>query len=253
MATKRFNISPDGFDEEYAKFAASTRAHELFDRVMGPFPANVEPYSSVTREGLDRVLSELQLRPDDHLVDMCCGRGGIGLWFAKESGARVTGIDFSPTAIAEAARRAELFVTRDRAAFVVADASDIPLDSHSADAVVCIDAMQMLPNRQAVLTEARRLLRERGRMVFTTWELDESPTNRTPLSDAGQLAEAAGLRLLAREEHPEWLERQLALYQSAIDADDEDAEPAVRTLADEGRIYAPVMEKARRVLVVAEA
>ncbi len=180
------------------------------------------------------------------------GRLSIGLWFARDAGAHLTGVDFSPTAIAEAERRAELFVPDGRASFVVADASETSLDRQSADALVCIDALQMLPDREAALREAGALLRGDGRIVLTTWELDESPSGRTPLVDIGQLVEAAGLRLLLREEHPEWLERQNALYESAIAVDGDDAEPAVRAFAEEGRRVLPFMAHARRVLVVAE-
>ena len=48
-----------------------------------------------SRTGLDRVLAELRLEPGEHLLDLCCGRGGIGLWFASVSGARLSGVDFS--------------------------------------------------------------------------------------------------------------------------------------------------------------
>jgi ubiquinone/menaquinone biosynthesis C-methylase UbiE len=239
------------FDEEYAKVDAGRTFHELFDRVMGPFPAEVQPFSLVTREGLDRVLMELDLEPDDHLLDLCCGRGGIGLWFARETGARLTGIDFSPTAVEQARRRAELFVPEGRARFLVADASATTLERQAFDAVVCIDAVQMLPDRPAGLREAGALLRRGGRLVFTTWEIDESPAGRTPLPDAGRLVEEAGLQLLLREEHPEWLERQNELYKRAIAADGEDAEPAMRDLAEEARAFLPRMAAARRVLVVA--
>lgn len=92
-----FTPSPEAFDETFERYAEGKVIHELFDREMGPFPPNVEPFSLVTREGLDRVFAELRLQQDDHLVDLCCGRGGIGLWFAMESGARLTGVDFSPT------------------------------------------------------------------------------------------------------------------------------------------------------------
>lgn len=246
-----FTPSPEVFDEEFATFAAGRDVHKLFDRVMGPFPEHLEPHSLVTREGLDRVFEELQLDPDDHLVDLCCGRGGIGLWFAQRSGARLTGVDFSPTGIAEATRRAGLFVDEGRAKFVVADAADTQLDRKSADALVCIDALQMLPEREAALREAHGLLHDDGRIVFTTWEVDESPAGRTPLPDAGALVEAAGLRLLVREEHPEWLEAQRQLYEQAIAADGDDAEPAVSSLADEARNFLPRISQARRVLVVA--
>jgi SAM-dependent methyltransferase len=251
MDATPFQPTPDVFDEVYANVAAGRLLHELFDREMGPFPPNVEPFSLVTREGLERVLRELELESDDHLVDLCCGRGGIGLWFAGETGARLTGVDFSPTAVAEATRRAELFLPEGQASFVTADAGDTSLARGIADAVVCIDALQMLPDREAALREAAALLRDEGRLVFTTWELDDSPSGREPLRDAGELVERAGLRLLLREEHPEWIERQNALYESAIAADDGDAEPAIRAFAEEGRRVLPLMAHARRVLVVA--
>ena len=248
-----FRPSPERFDATFGRVAAGKVIHKLFDRAMGPFPANVEPFSLVTREGLDRVFAELQLQEDDHLVDLCCGRGGIGLWFAMEARARLTGVDFSPVAIAEAERRAEHFLPNSRAAFVVADASETTLARGSADAVVCIDALQMLPEREAALREAGALLRGDGRIVLTTWELDESPSGRTPLADVGQVVEAAGLHLVLREEHPEWLERQTALYELAIAADGDSVEPAIHALAEEGRrVMSPPWENARRVLVVAE-
>ena len=28
-------------------------------------------------------MTELHLEPDHHLVDLCCGRGGVGLSFAR--------------------------------------------------------------------------------------------------------------------------------------------------------------------------
>jgi ubiquinone/menaquinone biosynthesis C-methylase UbiE len=89
----------------YAQISAAAQANKLFDQVLGPFPPGVEPFSLVPRRGLDRVLAELRLGRGDHLVDLCCGRGGIGLWFASVSGARLTGVDFSPGAIAGARRR----------------------------------------------------------------------------------------------------------------------------------------------------
>ena len=95
--------TPEMFDE-FIKISAARSLVALFDQALGPFPPHVEPFSFVTREGLERVFAELRLEPDDQLVDLCCGRGGIGLWFARESGARLTGIDFSPFAVAEAER-----------------------------------------------------------------------------------------------------------------------------------------------------
>ena len=79
-------LSPEVFDEVFTQISGAPRTNELFDQILGPFPAGVQPFSLVPRRGLDRVLAELRLEPGDHLVDLCCGRGGIGLWFASVSG-----------------------------------------------------------------------------------------------------------------------------------------------------------------------
>jgi ubiquinone/menaquinone biosynthesis C-methylase UbiE len=243
--------TPDGFDQVFANVAASPRLNQLFDEVMGPLPPHVEPFSLVTRAGLDRVFDELQLDSGDLLVDLCCGRGGIGLWFAERSGAQLVGVDFSPAAIEQAEARARLF-SGVQASFVVGDAAQTPLESETADAVVCIDALQMLPEREQALREVGRLLRPGGRAVITTWETDEEIVlGRTPIRDVGPLVEAAGLTLLLREEHPEWLERQRELFERAVAEDGDDAEPGVKMFAEEGRYVLPRMDQVRRVLVVA--
>jgi hypothetical protein len=67
----------------FARVAGTPRTNELFDQVLGPFPAGVEPFSLVPRAGLDRVLAQLRLEPGQRLLDVCCldvccGRDGIG-------------------------------------------------------------------------------------------------------------------------------------------------------------------------------
>jgi ubiquinone/menaquinone biosynthesis C-methylase UbiE len=244
-------VTSEHFDETFSSVDASPRLSELFDEVLGPFPPHVEPFSMVPRAGLERVLAELQLGAEAHFVDLCCGRGGIGLWFAEQSGARLTGVDFSPEAIRQAQRRAELFPGT-KASFLVADAAQTSLVDKSADAIVCIDSLQLLPERDMVVREMARVLRSGGRAVMTTGERDDPGIpGREPILDAGQLVERNGLRLLLREEQPEWLERMTEMYGRVIAEDSEDAEPAVRRLAEEGRTVLPLIPTIRRVLVVA--
>ena len=248
-------LSAAVFDEVFAQVSRAPRANALFDEVLGPFPAGVEPFSFVPRQGMDRVLAELRLGPGDHLLDLCCGRGGIGLWFARVSGARLTGADFSAAAIGEASRRAAGFTPRPQASFVVADAARTGLTAGTVDAVMCIDSLQFVPDKDAVLREAARVLRPGGRVVVTTWERRDAEPADLPevysIADAAALAEAAGLRVLAREERSDWQELQQAFYQRVIAEDSDQAEPAVRVLAGEGRALLPYSALVRRLLLVA--
>ena len=248
-------LCPEVFDEVFVGISEAPRTNELFDQILGPFPAGVEPFSLVPRSGLDRVLAELRLQPGAHLLDLCCGRGGIGLWFASVSGARLTGVDFSAGAIAEASRRAEAFVPRRRASFIVADAADTALPASTADAVVCIDSAQFVPDKNGLLREVARVLRPGGRVVITTWERRGNEPAELPASygivDAGALAEAAGLQVLVREERDDWQEQERAFYQRVIAEDSDNAEPALRLLAEEGRELLPHSASVRRLLLVA--
>ena len=248
-------LSPGDFDEVFALVSGASRTNELFGQVLGPFPAGVEPFSLVPRAGLDRVLAELRLGPGDRVVDLCCGRGGIGLWFASVSGARLTGVDFSPRAIAEASRRAGLFVPRPQASFIVADAGGTSLPAKTADAIMCIDALQLVSGKDGLLREVARILRPGGRAVITTWERNSTgPADLPPpysIADVSTLAVAAGLRVLAREERDDWLEQERAFYQRVIAEDSDQAEPALRLLAEEARDLLPYSASVRRLLLVA--
>jgi ubiquinone/menaquinone biosynthesis C-methylase UbiE len=245
-------LSPEVFDAVFAWVAEAPRTNKLFDQILGPFPPGVEPFSLVPRQGLDRVLTELRLGPGDHLVDLCCGRGGIGLWFASVSGARLTGVDFSPAAIAQASRRAEAFMSRPRASFVVADAADTSLPAKTADAVMCIDALQLVPDKNGLLREVARILRPDGRVVITTWERrGGEPADLPPEHSIAALVAAAGLDILACEEREDWLEQQWAFFGQVIAEDSDQAEPALRLLAQDGRSRLPYRASVRRLLLVA--
>jgi SAM-dependent methyltransferase len=249
------SLSAEDFDEVFAGVSRAPLTNRLFDQVLGPFPAGVELFSLVPRAGLDRVLAQLRLGPGRHLRDLCCGRGGIGLWFASVSGARLTGVDFLPRAIAEAQRRAGLFVPRPQVSFIVADATGSSLPPGTVDAVVCIDALQVVPDKSGLLREIARVLRPGGRAVITTWERRGSESADLPpvysISDAGTLAGAAGLRIIAREERDDWLGQERAFYQSVIAQDSDQAEPALRLLAEEARELLPYSACVRRLLLVA--
>lgn len=144
---------------------------------------------------------------------------------------------------------------RSRASFVVADAADTSLPAEIADAVVCIDALQLVADKNGLLREVARVLRPGGRAVITTWEQNAGEPRRLPaeysIVDAAALVEAAGLRLLVREECDDWLQQQRTFFQRVIADDRDNAEPALRSLAEEGRSFLLHSASIRRLLLVA--
>jgi hypothetical protein len=121
--------------------------------------------------------------------------------------------------------------------------------------VRCLDALQLVADKNGLLREVARVLRPGGRAVITTWERNAGELRGLPpeysIADAGALVEAAGLRLLVREECDDWLEQKRTFFQRVIGDDRDNAEPALRSLAEEGRSFLSHSASVRRLLLVA--
>jgi SAM-dependent methyltransferase len=82
----------------------------------------------------------LQVTPGVRVLDVGCG---IGRWsrLLAARGAAVTGVDLSPTMIAEAQRRAQASGLADRCRFIVQDSSALEIEG-SFDLIVCVTVLQ---------------------------------------------------------------------------------------------------------------
>src|SRR6266581_7482395 len=69
------------------------------------FPDDFYHISFVTLPQLRWMSSELRVGDGGTIADVGCGTGGPALWMARETGARVAGIDLSTAAVAQAAAR----------------------------------------------------------------------------------------------------------------------------------------------------
>src|SRR6266536_1839389 len=92
------------FDAAFSA-SASPGIRRVWERAEPGLPAEVEPFSFVSASLLRHVLQAADLGPGQTLADLGCGRGGPGLWLAREAGASLVGVDFSPVAVEQAAHR----------------------------------------------------------------------------------------------------------------------------------------------------
>ena len=200
-------LTPDTFDSAFRDAAQS----EWTRRVIGAhLPAEVDPFSFITLDGLHQIASSLEACRGETLFDLACGRGGPGLWLARQIGAALVGIDFSPVGIEHARARAAELAPELSVRYIVADAAATGLPDEAAAGLVCIDAIQLMAQPEAVMAEVCRLLRPGARAVFSTWEEPDR------LADLAALFESVGLTTVAIETRPDWLARERSIFERAL-------------------------------------
>ena len=125
----------------------------------------------------------LELTGNDHALEVASGSGGPALFAARRTGCRVTGVDADENGVATASRAAADAGLGDRVRFRTANANArLPFDDASFDGVLCMDAMNHLPDRGGVLREWRRVLRPGRRAVFTDPVVITGPVTHDELS-----------------------------------------------------------------------
>jgi 2-polyprenyl-6-hydroxyphenyl methylase/3-demethylubiquinone-9 3-methyltransferase len=128
------------------------------------------------------------------LLDIGCGGGVLTEEFAA-LGCRAAGIDISPRSIAVAQAHAEQSgLSID---YRIAEATSLPFDDASFEAVSCCDMLEHVPDWKQVIAEAGRVLQPGGLFFFDT-------INRTQKSKAVMiqgLQESSFTRLMPDNTH----------------------------------------------------
>jgi SAM-dependent methyltransferase len=108
-------------------------------------------------------LSQLcEIGRDKWILDVGCGVGRTSCIFAKQYGARVTGIDLSPRMVEWSRQRAQQEGVADKAEFRRADAQQLPFEDGLFDAVVTESVLVFVPDRHQALAEFVRVTKPGG-------------------------------------------------------------------------------------------
>jgi SAM-dependent methyltransferase len=248
-------MTAEYFDQWFADIGRSAERQRLFTDGLG-LPAEVGPSNLLPLEGLQTVARALRLELGGVLIDLACGRGGPGMWLARELGATLIGLDFSAMAISQATDRRALFGLEDTATFQVGTLEATGLPAGTGDAAVCVDAFQFADDGVAAAMEMRRVLRPGGRAVLTSWE----PTDRAAEVIGGRIANvdlagwlnAAGFLDVVSEDHPDWHARAQRFWQGVLTVDPA-GDPALISTVGEAERSLVNHDHLRRVMATAVA
>jgi ubiquinone/menaquinone biosynthesis C-methylase UbiE len=114
----------------------------------------------------ERAVAAAQLTLVDRVLDLGCGTGNAALEAAR-SGARVVAIDPAERLLEVARGRAA--EARLPIEFARGDASAIPADDATFDAVLSVFAVIFAPDADRAASEMLRVLAPGGRLVLTSW------------------------------------------------------------------------------------
>jgi len=148
-------------DEYYTEYTRTTWNESA--KAYVDLMRNLEPFRS-------EVLSRMNPRPGEHILDLGTGPGEPALTIAPAVGpsGRVTGVDLSENmiAIADQVRRARGIHNVE---FHVMDCSKLEFSDSTFDAVVCCFGFQIFTTPERAAAEAFRVLKSKGRMFTTVW------------------------------------------------------------------------------------
>jgi len=106
------------------------------------------------------------LQPGQHVCDVGCGYGATARELAAGSGVRVTGITLSAT---QARRAVEAVPEGAPLRFIQGDWLANGFDDASFDAVIAIECLAHMTDKERFFVEAARTLRPGGRLVVCAW------------------------------------------------------------------------------------
>lgn len=249
-------MNVEHFNEWYAAMDAASRRDRLWQELLD-LPPELVSTSLLSMSGLREIADLLELGEDDVLLDLACGRGGYGLWLARETGCRVIGVDFSEVAVTDACGRIQQFAVDGRADFRVGELEATGLPDASADAVLCVDAIQFAADRSNAMSEVRRVLKPGGIVVVTTWEAldrtDEVLPERIRNLDVAAAMTAGGLVDVIVVDKPDWRDTEQKLWDTvmAIDAGEDQG---LKDAQEEGAaVSTTLLPRSSRVLATGRA
>lgn len=137
---------------------------ENYDRYLGP--VLFDPYAA-------DLVARLNVPEDASVLELACGTGIVTrrLLDRLESRTKLVATDLNEAMMRYAAGK---FGCEEAVEWKQADATDLPFDDQSFDAVVCQFGLMFVPDKERALRETYRVLKPGGAFLFSVWDKIET-------------------------------------------------------------------------------
>jgi ubiquinone/menaquinone biosynthesis C-methylase UbiE len=127
-------------------------------------------------EVTERMAAAVGLKPGMHVLDVCSALGAPARHIAKKYGVKVTGLDFTKTMNAKAIERNRAAGLDSLITIVDGTALDMPFKKDTFDVVWGQEAWCYVTDKDQLMSEAARVLKPGGKLIFTDWVITGKPT-----------------------------------------------------------------------------
>jgi ubiquinone/menaquinone biosynthesis C-methylase UbiE len=148
------------YEEFYSEAPESPAFRKFCERLYGKALCQ-DGFADMAQ--LETLLRIAKIGEGQRVLDLGCGPGMIAEYISDSTGACVTGLDYSPQAIALA--RARTGGKKHRMSFGIGNLDDLPFAPCSFDVVISIDSLYMPNDLDGTLTQMLRILSPGGRIA----------------------------------------------------------------------------------------
>jgi ubiquinone/menaquinone biosynthesis C-methylase UbiE len=148
-----------------------------WDAIADAWDRHVDVTAEHVRPVTRKLLRMVAPGPGESVLEVACGAGDLGVEIARAVGdsGRVLLTDGSPRML-EHARRRVAALELSNLEFEVMDGEALRIRDESFDAVVCRFGYMLMPEPEKGFAEARRVLKQGGRIGFAVW----GPAEKNP-------------------------------------------------------------------------
>lgn len=171
----------------------------FWNRYAGLYDLEIRKFNGQAYAEMYRLISRA-LTKEMRVLEIATGTGLIAINvapFAKS----VEAVDFAPKMI-DAARKKQ---APPNVRFSVADATALPFEPHSFDAVIISNALHIMPNPELVLENIWRALRPGGLLIAPTY-------SHGHLQESAWSLNTRILKLIGFETYSKWLPEEYVAY-----------------------------------------
>jgi len=175
------------FYDAFFALADKSKTHATFSKRI--YGKDLCQHGMMDMAQLTKLLEVLNLQENNRVLELGCGNGFITEYISDVTGAHITGVDYSKTAIKNAVERTK--DKKEKLSFLCQDIKKMDFSAGTFDAVIVIDTLHFVDNIDKMVKKMKNSLKPNGQMgIFFTQRIFSDDLKDWLQPDNTQLAQS---------------------------------------------------------------